>query len=575
MSSTGHAVQDHQIIKGEKLTSSSSTYRVRSFLGQGTFGTVVTCTRMVDMKTVAIKMIKNQGFYAEDAKNEVATLLKLKSLDSDKCNLVRWYQVFSDKNHICLEFEHLDKSLYDFMKERYFRPFLLKEIRPIVQQIASALGHLKAVEIIHADLKMKNVMLVNHQQEPYKIKVIDFGLAHHVSAANIGSYIQTLPYRSPEVILGLPLTEALDMWSLGCIAAFMYLGTLLYPGRHEYDMMRYIVDIQGQPPDHLLNLGHKTHIFFERDCTTSSWKLKTPARVHRETGIQPMETRRLRLSSLDAILRHKRIIHEDYADSAAEMNDVLLFVDMLKAMLELDAAKRITPCQVTQHPFISMRHLKSLYPLSNHVRSCFEMMVVCWNKAPTPDKGKAACGLLQEGSRFKPQNLPSHPPAEVQPHCSNPHPCTSSQTTFSNESGMKRKVDHEDLTENDHPSKRVKHSQDPTNLSHPVPINAHPSKDSQTQKWIRSEVKMASAEGVRSRCVTFDHYRRLYYERMRVGNSSAGPSTSGSSTQTQTCTSPQTSQSGLKRKAADVEDVQPRKKPSVQQAASLAQSLSP
>uniref|UniRef100_A0A3Q3JXZ4 Protein kinase domain-containing protein n=1 Tax=Monopterus albus TaxID=43700 RepID=A0A3Q3JXZ4_MONAL len=473
------------------MATDSSTYRVRSFLGQGTFGTVVTCTRMVDMKTVAIKMIKNQGFYAEDAKNEVATLLKLKSLDSDKCNLVRWYQVFSDKNHICLEFEHLDKSLYDFMKERYFRPFLLKEIRPIVQQIASALGHLKAVEIIHADLKMKNVMLVNHQQEPYKIKVIDFGLAHHVSAANIGSYIQTLPYRSPEVILGLPLTEALDMWSLGCIAAFMYLGTLLYPGRHEYDMMRYIVDIQGQPPDHLLNLGHKTHIFFERDCTTSSWKLKTPARVHRETGIQPMETRRLRLSSLDAILRHKRIIHEDYADSAAEMNDVLLFVDMLKAMLELDAAKRITPCQVTQHPFISMRHLKSLYPLSNHVRSCFEMMV------------------------------------------------------------------------------------DPTNLSHPVPINAHPSKDSQTQKWIRSEVKMASAEGVRSRCVTFDHYRRLYYERMRVGNSSAGPSTSGSSTQTQTCTSPQTSQSGLKRKAADVEDVQPRKKPSVQQAASLAQSLSP
>uniref|UniRef100_A0A3Q3KDD7 Protein kinase domain-containing protein n=1 Tax=Monopterus albus TaxID=43700 RepID=A0A3Q3KDD7_MONAL len=270
-----------------------------SFLGQGTFGTVVRCTRMSDMKTVAIKMIKNQGFYAEDAKEEVAILLKLKSLDSDKCNLVRWYQ----------------------------------EIRPIVQQITNALSHLKAVGIMHADLKMENVMFVNHQQEPYKVKVIDLGLACHMSAAKTGSYIQTCPYRSPEVILGLPLTGALDMCSLGCMAAFLYLSTLLYPGMYGYDMMRYIVDIQGKPPD-LLNLGCKTNIFFERDCITSSWKLKTPERVRHETRIQPMETRRLKLRFLDAVLRHKRITHEDYADSAAKMNDVLLFVDMLKTMLD-------------------------------------------------------------------------------------------------------------------------------------------------------------------------------------------------------------------------------------------------
>uniref|UniRef100_A0A3Q3R665 Protein kinase domain-containing protein n=1 Tax=Monopterus albus TaxID=43700 RepID=A0A3Q3R665_MONAL len=366
------------------LTSSSSTYRVRSFLGQGTFGTVVRCTRMSDMKTVAIKMIKNQGFYAEDAKEEVAILLKLKSLDSDKCNLVRWYQ-----------------------------------IRPIVQQITNALSHLKAVGIMHADLKMENVMFVNHQQEPYKVKVIDLGLACHMSAAKTGSYIQTCPYRSPEVILGLPLTGALDMCSLGCMAAFLYLSTLLYPGMYGYDMMRYIVDIQ--------------------DCITSSWKLKTPERVRHETRIQPMETRRLKLRFLDAVLRHKRITHEDYADSAAKMNDVLLFVDMLKTMLELDA-------------------------------------------------------------------------------------------------------------ENFHPSKKVKRR-----------CYASP-----TQNWIRSDVKKASVEGVRCRDVTIDHYRRLYYERMRDGKSSAGPSTSGSSTQTQTCTSPQTSQLGLKRKAADGEDVQPRKRSSVQ-----------
>lgn len=43
--------------------------------------------------------------------------------------------------------------------------------------------------------------------------------------------------RSPEIILGLPFTEAIDMWSLGCMAAELYLGTLLYPGNTEYDMV--------------------------------------------------------------------------------------------------------------------------------------------------------------------------------------------------------------------------------------------------------------------------------------------------------------------------------------------------
>lgn len=45
-----------------------------------------------------------------------------------------------------------------------------------------------------------------------------------------------LPLRSPEIILALHFTQAIDMWSLGCVAAELYLGTLLYPGVNDYDM---------------------------------------------------------------------------------------------------------------------------------------------------------------------------------------------------------------------------------------------------------------------------------------------------------------------------------------------------
>lgn len=43
--------------------------------------------------------------------------------------------------------------------------------------------------------------------------------------------------RSPEVLLGLPFTEAIDMWSLGCVLAELFLGWPLYPGSSEYDQV--------------------------------------------------------------------------------------------------------------------------------------------------------------------------------------------------------------------------------------------------------------------------------------------------------------------------------------------------
>ncbi len=44
------------------------------------------------------------------------------------------------------------------------------------------------------------------------------------------SYIQSRFYRSPEVVLGTSYNVAIDMWSLGCVAAELFLGLPLFPG---------------------------------------------------------------------------------------------------------------------------------------------------------------------------------------------------------------------------------------------------------------------------------------------------------------------------------------------------------
>uniref|UniRef100_A0A8C4EU47 Protein kinase domain-containing protein n=1 Tax=Dicentrarchus labrax TaxID=13489 RepID=A0A8C4EU47_DICLA len=227
--------------------------------------------------------------------SEVSVHDKLKHLDKNKNNLVRYI------------------DLYDLMKVRSFQPLCLSEIRVISQQMLVALNALKSVGLAHADIKPDNVMLANHQLRPFKLKLIDFGLATPVSSMRSGSIIQVVNYRAPEVILGLPLNEAVDMWSLGCLLAYMYLDRHLFPTQCESEVMRVIVHMQGQPDDHLLNAGIRTKKYFSKDQNSSNatWKLNESA-----------------------------------------------FLSLVKRMLHADPEKRITPSEALGHRFITTKHFK-------------------------------------------------------------------------------------------------------------------------------------------------------------------------------------------------------------------------
>ncbi len=47
------------------------------------------------------------------------------------------------------------------------------------------------------------------------------------------TYIQSRFYRAPEIILGIPYTPAIDMWSFGCILVELFTGRLLYSPRNK------------------------------------------------------------------------------------------------------------------------------------------------------------------------------------------------------------------------------------------------------------------------------------------------------------------------------------------------------
>uniref|UniRef100_A0A665WTT6 Protein kinase domain-containing protein n=1 Tax=Echeneis naucrates TaxID=173247 RepID=A0A665WTT6_ECHNA len=191
------------------------TYLIKGVCNGGTYGQVLKCLNLENKEKTALKVLRSQEGWA--GKKEVANLRRLKKLDPNKNNLVRFIDHFNHKGHFCMTFELLDITLHDFLEKE--GPLSLSEIRMLV-----ALNALKDIGLAHADIKPNKTMLVNHRLNPLKVKLVDFGTTVAVSKVLPGTVVQAIGYRAPEVILGLQVDEAIDIWGLGCVLAYMYLG---------------------------------------------------------------------------------------------------------------------------------------------------------------------------------------------------------------------------------------------------------------------------------------------------------------------------------------------------------------
>ncbi|XP_029700615.1 homeodomain-interacting protein kinase 2-like isoform X1 [Takifugu rubripes] len=235
-----------------------------------------------------------------------STLFFCHHLDHDKCNIIRIHGAFATQGIYCMVFEHLDRSLADLLEAQPFNRLHPNHIRLIVWQLAIALDALNSFGLTHTDINIDNIMLVNQKKYPFKVKLIDLGLASEMSSLRKNQLVQPLIYRAPEVMLGLPLTAAVDIWSLGCLAATLYLGRQQYGGFTEYEMTE----------------GYK------------------------QTSPQPDKPLKMELYSLDDILIVFPVNDE-------EKLDLVLFVDLLIKMLHLEPGKRITPQQILKIRFLT------------------------------------------------------------------------------------------------------------------------------------------------------------------------------------------------------------------------------
>ena len=331
-------------------------YVVEDMLGNGTFGQVFKCSVAGTEEKVAVKVIKNQPAYFHQARVEIGILqfLNTRADPGDCFHIVRLKDFFIHCGHLCLVFELLGLNLYELVRHNKFKGLSLPLIRVFLTQILEALVVLHDATIIHCDLKPENILL--YSPASGAVKVIDFGSACF-SNRTVYSYVQSRFYRSPEVVLGHPYSTAVDMWSLGCVAAELFLGLPLFPAACEFDLLGRMIETIGQIPESVLRKGKYSGKYFcrrERDSGVEV-QLRTKEEFEQETGVNALQGKQYFKHRALADIINAYPFKSSLSDSeyARERRFRESFTDFLLGLLELDPAVRWTPRQALRHPFIT------------------------------------------------------------------------------------------------------------------------------------------------------------------------------------------------------------------------------
>jgi len=316
-----------------------SRYRVMSTLGEGTFGKVVKVKDLDKDEMIALKIIKNVEKYREAAKLEINVLEKLNEKDPQGKNLcVQMLDWFDYHGHICIAFEMLGLSVFDFLKENNYQAYPLEQVRHMGSQLCQSVSFMHSTKLTHTDLKPENILFVDSAHDvrynvkkkrdqrivkDSEIRLIDFGSAtfdheHH------STVVSTRHYRAPEVLLELGWSQPCDVWSIGCILFELYLGFTLFQTHDNREHLAMMERILGPIP-YRMSQKTKTKYFYRGRL---DWDEKTSAARYVRDNCKPL----------------KRYMQTNDAEHAQ------LF-DLIQRMLEYEPTQRITLKEALRHPF--------------------------------------------------------------------------------------------------------------------------------------------------------------------------------------------------------------------------------
>lgn len=169
--------------------------------------------------------------------------------------------------------EVMDCDLHRVIQSK--QPLSEKHHKCFIKQMLEGIKAMHAIGVFHRDLKPGNILVSKDCQ----LRITDFGLARFMDDSTrtgnnelnpMTEYVVTRWYRSPELLLApnRPYSEAIDLWSIGCILAELLRRKPLFPGKSHANQVQLIFEVMGYSDSSELGfpISQEAATFLDKKC---------------------------------------------------------------------------------------------------------------------------------------------------------------------------------------------------------------------------------------------------------------------------------------------------------------------
>lgn len=265
---------------------------LNKLIGKGSYSNIY-MGRIIDKKIIseksltsdiiAIKKIKTNNIINE----EIYIMYKIMKINNICNNIIKCIDIIEELNYIYIIMEYcIDGDLSNIIGN----PIKENIVKYYFGQLVNALFYLNKNNIIHRDIKPKNILLKNNKKD---LVLCDFGFARIKTIRRVKTICGSPLYMAPELLDEKTYTDIVDVWAIG-----MILYEMIY-GKHPYKDCKDIDDLKEfSKKSIMIPPFHNTNINVSNDCIDLMKQL-----------LEKEEKRRI---TLDKLFNHPWIKDFDY-----------------------------------------------------------------------------------------------------------------------------------------------------------------------------------------------------------------------------------------------------------------------
>ncbi|PPD91099.1 hypothetical protein GOBAR_DD11960 [Gossypium barbadense] len=180
--------------------------------------------------TPRYKILSKMGKFSAKIASVVGTFGRvLECWDRQTRYRVQIRNWFDIRNHICIVFEKLGPSLFDFLKRNKYSPFPVDLVREFVHQLLESVAYMHDLLLINTDLKPENILLVSSE------------------------YVK-LP--------GCKVGVILLIFGVGCILIELCTGGALFQTHENLEHLAMMEMVLGPLPEHMIRRARGSEKYF-------------------------------------------------------------------------------------------------------------------------------------------------------------------------------------------------------------------------------------------------------------------------------------------------------------------------